>query len=393
VRRAWLVPVLVAALGAVSVTLQLLTSGERPPEDRPDLAALLFELVFVGYAAVGALIVSRDRRNLVGWLLLVIALAFALQGLGESYVTVDDAPARGAVGLAAQSLWFAWFAATGIALPLVFPTGRLLTPRWRPVVWLGAAALVLSAAGAAFKPGRLDLAEPVPNPLGASGGWVQVADAVATAGSVLTAIAFALAVTSLIVRIRRSRGTERAQLKWHALVGVLAAMALAIASPVLLFPGGWRDVTATIGWGGFLLCAIVGIPAATGIAILRHGLYDIDVVIRRTLVYGALTATLAGGYLGGVLLAQLIIGAESSFAIALSTLAMAALFRPALARIQALVDRRFYRRRYDARQTLEQFGHRLRDELDLEALGTDLRGVVRDTMQPTSVSLWLRSRE
>ena len=350
-------------------------------------------ILLIGYVTVGAMIASRDARNLVGWLLLAVGIAWSVSSLGEAYALLADAPGRGIVGLVAQSCWYIWFTLIGVAVPLVFPTGRLLTPRWRPVVWITASSLVLSIVGAGLKPGALDLSVPVANPLAASGGLVQVAEVVAMTGNLLAALAFALAAASLILRIRRSRGTERAQLKWFALVGVLATGALAIAMLEILFDGGWRDYAGAFGWNAFLLLAILGIPAAAGIAILRHGLYDIDVVIRRTLIYAALTATLAAGYLGGVLLAQVIIGAESSFAIALSTLAMAALFRPARTRIQALVDRRFYRRRYDARQTLERFGFQLRDELDLDALGADLRGVVRDTMQPATVSLWLRSRE
>jgi hypothetical protein len=376
------------ALFVMLCVLTIVIVANAGGDDDEALSVLL-----IGYVTVGAMIASRDARNLVGWLLLTVGIAWSVSSLGEAYVLLADAPGRGIVGLVAQSCWYVWFTLIGIAVPLLFPTGRLLTPRWWPAVWITASALVLCIVGAGLKPGPLDLSVPVANPLAASGGLVQIAEVVAVTGNVLAALAFALAAASLILRIRRSRGTERAQLKWFALVGILATGALAIAMLEVLFPGGWRDYAGAFGWHAFLLLAIFGIPAATGIAILRHGLYDIDVVIRRTLVYGALTATLAAGYLGGVLLAQVIIGAESSFAIALSTLAMAALFRPALARIQALVDRRFYRRRYDARQTLEQFGSHLREELDLEALGADLRGVVRETMQPATVSLWLRSRE
>ncbi len=349
--------------------------------------------VLLGYATVGAMIASRHPENAVGWMLLVIALAFVLQSFGEAYVSLNGAPGRRAVGWTAGWLWYVWLALTGIFLPLVFPTGRLLSARWRPVAWLAVAGLGLCMVGTALKDGDLGLSAPVENPLGVDGALAELPDLAVLVGNVLAAVGFVLAAVSVGLRIRRARGAERAQLKWFALVGLLMTSALALAMLEVLFPGGWRTAVGTVGWFSFLGLALVGVPAATGIAILRHRLYDIDVVIRRTLVYGALTATLAAGYLGCVLLAQLVIGADSGLAVAASTLAMAALFRPARARIQALVDRRFYRRRYDARQTLEQFGSRLREELDLEALGTDLREVVRETMQPASVSLWLRSRE
>jgi hypothetical protein len=383
-RLAWGLWALFVLLGLASIAIVVGADGDD------DEALSIF---LIGYVTVGAMIASHDAGNLVGWLLLAVGTAWAVSSFGEAYMLLADAPARGVIGLAAQSSWYAWFTLTGIALPLLFPTGRLLSPRWRPVAWLTAGALAFSIVGAGLRPGKLDLSVPVTNPLAASGVLADVAGVVLLIGNLLAALAFALAAVSLVLRIKRSRGTERAQLKWFALVALLATTSLALAMFDLLFESRWSSVVGALGWNGFLLLAIFGIPAATGIAILRHGLYDIDVVIRRTLFYGGLTATLAAGYLGCVLLAQLVIGAESSFAIALSTLAMAGLFRPALAWIQALVDRRFYRRRYDARQTLEAFGGRLRHELDLEALGADLRGVVRETMQPASVSLWLRSRE
>jgi hypothetical protein len=283
-----------------------------------------------------------------------------------------------------------WFSLGIIVLPLLFPDGRLLSRRWRLVLWLAVADLALGMASAMLKPGPLELQQSsgIDNPLGVAGG---LSDALRIAELPIGATALILAGASVVVRFRRSRGVERQQLKWFALVGVSTATCLAVA----VFFGTVLQIErynpiAVVAWLTGLALLGFGLPIATGFAIFRHRLYDVDVVIRRTLVYGALTATLGAFYLGLVLLIGLAVG-RSNFAIAVSTLAVAALVRPARARIQAAVDQRFYRRRYDAGRTLEAFGSRLRDELDLEALAADLRGVVHDTVQPAHVSVWLRS--
>jgi hypothetical protein len=194
------------------------------------------------------------------------------------------------------------------------------------------------------------------------------------------------AIASLRARYASARRDERQQLKWLLYAAALVAAGVAITVALEVFAGpAWTGLS-----NGITTFTLAAVPVAMGIAILRHGLYDIDVVINRTLVYGALTASLGGVYLGSVLLIGLTLG-TSDVAIALSTLAVAALFRPARAHIQAVVDRRFYRRRYDASQTLEAFGGRLRDEVDLDTLQRDLRGVVAETVQPAHVSVWLRS--
>ena len=349
---------------------------------------------FVGFAGVGTLIALRRPDNAVGWLLLGVAIAFAAGETGESYAAEPSNPGRAWVGWLSGWTTNVWFSLAVIFLPLLFPHGRLPSPRWRPVLLLGAGGLVLGAASSAFTPGIVELRQSsdIENPLGVAGGLPEAAGVL---GAVLAAVAIMLAAASVVVRLRRARGAERQQVKWFAYVCVLAAACLFVA---MLF-GSLLGDSATAGfsavpvvaWLSGLALLGLGLPAATGMAILRHRLYDVDVVIRRTVVYGALTATLGLSYLGLVLLAGLAVG-DSGLAVAASTLAVAALFRPARARIQAAVDRRFYRRRYDAAKTLEAFSARRRDQIDLEALVDDLRGVVRETLQPAHVTLWLRER-
>jgi hypothetical protein len=233
----------------------------------------------------------------------------------------------------------------------------------------------------------------VTNPVGAPGAVGKLVDGVAQAGVVLAVLAVLLAVASLALRFHRAQPTERQQLKWFLLAAVLALGGLSLAMVGALRPGGWFDALSALGYFTFAFASIVGAPVAIGIAILRHRLYDIDVVINRTLVYVTLTLTLVAAYVGSVLLFRLVLDpwtGTSDLAVAGSTLAVAALFRPARARIQRVVDRRFYRGRYDAARTLLAFSEQLRNELDLEALGSDLRAVVRSTMQPTHTSLWIR---
>ena len=349
-------------------------------------------VLFGAFAAVGLLIALRQPGNAVGWLLLLIAIAFAGVETGEAYVAEPSNPGRLLVAWLASVLGNLWSTLAVVFLPLLFPHGRLPSSRWRPVLWIGAADLVIGGLGSALKPGPLELgdAATIENPLGVDGGLPEL---LSNLDIVLGGLGIILGGVAVIVRFRRSRGTEREQLKWFAYVGVLTAVCLSTAilfGSVLGGEGRYSSVLATVAWLSGLALVGFGLPIATGIAILRHRLYDIDVVFRRTLVYGGLTATLGVTYLALVLLAGLAVG-ESNVAIAVSTLAVAALFRPALRRIQAAVDRRFYRRRYDATMTLEAFGSRLRDEIDLEALADDLRGVVHETVQPAHVSVWLRS--
>ena len=339
---------------------------------------------FVGaFATMGALVASRRPRNPIGWILLSGGAAYTIGGLTITQ-TESEGGAPALVHWVSTWVWMAGIGPVATFGLLLFPDGHLPSPRWRAFAWFAAATIVVTGAVIAFKPGPFE-DDTIVNPLGfdALPGLMDVLENVSPAA---LALAILGSIASLFVRFRRARNVERQQLKWLSYTGALVGVALIAAVVIETVVGDEAiDLTNTI-----ISVSLALVPVAMGIAILRHRLYDIDVVINRTLVYGALTATLGGAYLGTVLLVGLAVG-ESGFAVAVSTLAVAALFRPARARIQGAVDRRFYRRRYDAALTLEAFGGRLREELDLEALGADLSAVVQETVQPAHVSLWLRS--
>ena len=358
-----------------------MSSEEQPFEG-------VFMLALTVFAVVGAVVASRQPRNPIGWILEAVVLFSAVTSVLIGYTSTADDPVPAAAWL---DDWIAdvWIGLVAVGIPLLFPDGRLPSPRWRVAFWLASGLFALGIVGRALGDRVLETEAPGTweNPYALPGVAGDVMAGIASVSVVFYGVPALIGVAGLVVRLRRSHGVERQQLKWFAYVGVLLMAALVLCAISLI--GNRLYFVGVIGWSSFLALVTFGFPLAIGAAILRHRLYDIDVVINRTLVYGALTATLGVTYLALVLLIGLTLG-ESNLAIAVSTLAVAALFRPARARIQAAVDRRFYRRRYDAALTLEEFGAHLRDELDLDALAADLRHVVSDTVQPAHVSLWLR---
>jgi hypothetical protein len=350
---------------------------------------LFISALAVVFSGVGVLVASRHPGNATGWLFLGVGVATGLGTLAGSYA---DAWVAGRYDgwrwLGELAAWYgtlSWI--PFILVPctfvlLLFPDGHLLSPRWRWVAWCAGAAIAGVFITSGLRAGPLEDQPTVDNPFGVETALIEPLTGLSV---LLLAIGMAGSAASAVVRFHRAQGERRQQMKWLALAGTVVAVTVPVS--VVGSDTLWDDTVVNIA----CMVAVLGLPIAAGIAILRHRLYDIDVVINRTLVYGALTATLGAAYLVLVLLISLAVG-RSGLAVAVSTLAVAALFGPARARIQAGVDRRFYRRRYDATRTLEAFGGRLRDELDLEALADDLRGVVVDTVQPAHVSLWLRER-
>jgi hypothetical protein len=373
-----------AGVALAVVGLGLALGGAQANGDLVPFVGVL--AVFFAASAVGGLVASRQPRNPIGWIFCGFSVFTGVSVLASCYTEIAPGGARHGAGQAAA--WFSnwsWvsFFTLAIFVLLLFPDGRLPSRRWRAVAWCGAVGTAAFAAAVALRPGELDEYPGVDNPLGLD---AAPAGALETVGLLLTFVALVAAAASIVARYRRSGGVARQQIKWLAAAAVAAAAG--VVGGIAIAWLGWDNVGYTV-----VMLGMLGIPVAIGVAMLRYRLYDVDRVISRTLTYGLLTAALGAAYAGLVLAGQAVFSSfagGSNLAIAVSTLVVAALFLPVRSRLQRFVDRRFYRRRYDAQKTLESFGGRLREQVDLETLGRDVRGVVAETMEPAHVSLWLR---
>jgi hypothetical protein len=402
---AWSLASLTLAMFVATILLWFLArSADLPSNWRADLGVggLVGGVLFLAFPLVGALIASRRPKNAVGWLCLAVGLLWALSGVFD-YYSYYGAATPGSVPfpvvMAGISDWI-WVPAVGLLgtyVLLLFPDGRLPSRKWRPLAWLSGAVILLLSFGVMLAPGPLDNLGGVRNPFGIEGADWLTAGAYALLP--LLPLCMLASALSLVLRYRHSGGEERQQIKWIAFAASVVVVVYAIAMIAsFVFPEESWTTAGSVWWLNLLTYAVLSsftlVPIAVGIAVLKYRLYEIDIIINRALVYGSLTAMLVALYLGGVVLLQrlfvLLTGERSTLAVVASTLLIAALFTPLRRRIQRFIDRSFYRRKYDAAKTLERFSMKLRDETDLEALSDDLVGVVRETMQPAHVSLWLR---
>jgi MFS family permease len=348
-----------------------------------------FDLVIpLAVSVPGAVIVGYRPANPLGRILCTMGLTMGVAALLGQYSDYALRTNPGSVPGGVLAAWlqsFFWFPVIGLVplLLLLVPDGSLPSPRWRPVAWVPAAAIALVILAGAFSPGPIG-ADPRPgapqNPVGIEPAR-QVLEVAAAVGFLVIPAVTVIALLALVLRFQRAQGVERQQLKWFTYGAFLLVVGLA----ALLVPLSEAVAKA-------ILAAGVGcFTAGVAVAVLRYGLYEIDVIVNRTLVYGLLTVLLGLGYAGAVLIGGQLAGQErSNLVVAGSTLAVAAAFQPARRRVQAGVDRRFNRRKYDSAKTIEGFSARLREQVDLDTLSAELLAVVDQTMQPATASLWLR---
>jgi len=377
---------------AVLAATALVVVTDTSNADQLDLASVAVLVFVLSCTSVGALVAIRRPHLPIGWLLLAAGDGYALAGFVVSAVPLIDAPHSVFLYLAVLGgwMWGVSIALLGVFLLLRFPTGRLLSRRWRIVEWITGGALAAFAIGVTLKPGhvedtRFDNPMGIPGPVGEAIGHLAGLYAVVLVGTVA-------AIVSVAIRYRRSHGSERAQLKWIVYAAVVIAFGVLVTGAIgsgggsgSSFRQDLQNVISTV--------TISFLPVAIGIAVLRYRLWDIDRIINRTIVYALLTLLLVVVYGGLVVGLGAVTGRTGNpVVIAGSTLVVAALFGPARRRIQGLIDRRFYRRRYDAQRVLDAFSARLRDELELTTLSSEIRSAVSGAMQPRMVALWIRPR-
>jgi hypothetical protein len=384
-RRPWTALAVVACMLAGMTVLASLGPGD-PNFQRDPAGFVAFICAFGAFGLVGALIIWQRPGNALGWVLSAVGLLAAWGASADTYVDL----ARDETLLYMVSVWISlwyWFPLLGLTLiftPLLFPDGRPPSPRWRFVAWGTALALALVVFLGAFRERIVLPGTSMDNPVGIPGIEDPEKSRLGTVLLGSFALFLVLALASVVVRYLQSGGVQRQQIKWLLLATALSAFMVFFDEITNI------ELETEVPFA----ISIALFPLAIAVAIFRYRLYDIDVIINRALVYGSLTAMLALVYVGSVVGLQYVFrtltGGESQLAIVASTLAIAGLFVPLRRRVQAFIDRRFYRRKYDAAKTLEEFATRLRDETDLESLSNDLVSVVRDTVQPEHVSLWLR---
>jgi hypothetical protein len=347
-------------------------------------------------STVGVIIASRRPRHPIGWLFCAVGLLSGVNHFFAEYAIYALLTQPNSLPYGRAAAWVAswpWMPANALLVfvGLLFPDGRLPSRRWLPFAWLNVVVAVVGTVAVAFLAGPIPALAPIENPLGLEGAQPLLRPLATVFGALERGILGLIAVASLFLRLRRARGEEREQIKWLAY-----AASVVVIGAILTYVLPEATSVRWVGQVGLVLLAVgfVGVPIAIGIAILKYRLYDINLLINRTLVYGTLTTTLVALYFGGIVLLQRVFvaltGEQSTLAVVASTLVIAALFNPLRRSIQSFIDRRFYRRKYDAAKTLESFSAKLRDETNLDALSDDLVGVVRETMQPAHVSLWLR---
>jgi hypothetical protein len=360
-------------------------------------------LALLAYPAMGLIILSRRPGHRIGWLFVLANLGWAVNNAAGAYarygLEVHPGALPGARWAVCLWTWPGYFSVLLLgSLFLYFPDGRLPSPRWRPLVWLMAVWTFFAVLTTAFAAGPVDntIGFVVNNPLGVGGALGAVLALIGGLQQPLVLFVYAGVAVAMVARWRRAAGLERQQLKWFASAVALLPLLLVAQLAVMVYYGSFEGLPVWASWVGTLpLIAGGAMPVAAAVAILRYRLYEIDVLIRRTLIYSVVTAALAIAYGGSVILLQRVFGAttgesSSQLATVISTLAIAALFTPVRTRVQRWVDKRFYRRKYDAGRAVAAFGTAVRAEVNLEQLTSRLTDLVEDTLQPAHIGLWLR---